>query len=165
MNLSRVVRHLMTGSLNMRRAFPRKTLKAIERAVSEGEIKHGGELRFAIEPSLPLSQLLAGCSSRARAVDVFSSLRIWDTMHNNGVLVYVLLADRSVEIVADRGIAAKIPQHEWDGVLRGIQAAYRAGEFERGSVEGLAAIARHLAQHFPPSEGGVNELPDRPVVL
>lgn len=165
MNLSRVIRHLMTGSLQVRRAFPRKTLRAIERAVSEGEAQHSGELRFALEPSLSLPMLLAGRSSRARAVEVFSSLRVWDTLHNNGVLVYVLLADRSVEIVADRGIAAKIPQSEWDDTLREIQLAYRAGEFERGTVAGLARIARHLAVHFPPVSGGVNELPDRPVVL
>ena len=165
MDFARIARHLMTGSWKTRRAFPRATLQSIERTVAECEKSHSGEIRFAVEAALPLSLLLAGHSSRDRAVELFSQLRIWDTEHNNGVLVYVLLADRAVEIVADRGINARIPSREWAAICNDMRVAYGRGEFKQGSVVGLRAIAHHLSAHFAASTGDRNELPDAPVVL
>ncbi len=165
MDLVRISRHLMTGSWQARRAFSRATLRSIERTIGESEQSHAGEIRFAVEATLPLSLLLSGHSSRERAVELFSRLRIWDTEHNNGVLVYVLLADRAVEIVADRGINAKIAAHEWEAVCNDMRLAYGRGEFKQGSVAGLEAIARHLSLHFAAGTGSLHELPDAPVVL
>lgn len=165
MDIPRLTRHLMAGTWQTRRAFSTQVLRVIERAIGQTEQMHAGEIRFAVEGSLPLSQLLAGHTARARAVEVFSQLRIWDTAHNNGVLVYVLLADRAVEIVADRGIDALVDQRDWDTICNAMQAAYGRGEFEQGSVAGVQAIAQHLALHFPPTESASNELPDVPVML
>ncbi len=165
MEIPRLTRHLMAGTWQTRRAFSRQVLHAIERAIVQTEQTHSGEIRFVVEGALPLSQLLAGQTARARAIDVFSQLRIWDTAHNNGVLVYVLLADRAVEIIADRGIDARIDQSDWDAICNAMQAAYGRGEFERGSVAGLHAIAQHLALHFSSTESTINELPDAPVIL
>jgi uncharacterized membrane protein len=147
-----------------RRAFPQSSLDAIERAVSETEAKHDGQIRFAVEHALDLPQLLAGLSARERAVEVFSQLRIWDTEHNNGVLIYLLLADRDVEIIADRGIHAHIGAG-WEAICRSMEERFRRGEFEAGVVEGIRAVGDHLTRHFPSRRGGGNELPDKPVVL
>ena len=165
MDIVRIARHLMTGSWQTRRAFSRPTLRSIERTIGESEQSHAGEIRFAVEAALPLSMLLSGESSRDRAVELFSRLRIWDTEHNNGVLVYVLLADHAVEIVADRGINAKIAPQEWEAICDAMQLAYGRGEFKQGSVEGLKAIAQHLSLHFAAGAAYLNELPDAPIVL
>ncbi|HUJ74625.1 MAG TPA: TPM domain-containing protein, partial [bacterium] len=98
-------------------------------------------------------------------LDVFSLLRIWDTEHNNGVLVYLLLADRAVEIVADRGLNAKVPAAVWQGICRQMEAAFREERFQQGMVAGVGAIAQLLVQHFADSGSRVNELPDVPVML
>ena len=109
--------------------------------------------------------LLRGQTARERAIDVFSQLRIWDTEHNNGVLIYLLMADRAVEIVVDRGLHAKANTHEWEPICRKIEADFREGQFERGTIAGIKAVAVHLTRHFPPFDGAINALPDRPVVL
>ena len=101
------------------RAFPRKTLIAIEQTVKASETAHAGEIRFVVEGALHSTPLLDGQSARERALEVFSQLRIWDTEHNNGVLIYLLLADRDVEIVADRGIHSKLGTREWETICRG----------------------------------------------
>ena len=147
------------------RDFPRNTLKAIERAIKESEATHHGEIRFVVEGALDITPLLRGQTARDRAIDVFSQLRIWDTEHNNGVLIYLLLADRDVEIVADRGIHAKVGSPEWEGICRKMEAAFRQKDFEGGVVRGIQEVTRHLAEHFPPIGGDRNELPDKPVVL
>ena len=108
MDLARIARHLLFGERRVQRAFPRSTLAAIENAIKASEATHAGEIRFAVEGALERAPLFAGQSPRERAIDVFSALRVWDTERNNGVLIYVLLADRDVEIVVDRGTAAKI---------------------------------------------------------
>jgi uncharacterized membrane protein len=140
-------------------------MAAIKGAVARGEKRHGGELRFAVEASLPLSCLVAGKSARDRAVDVFAHLRVWDTEHNSGVLIYVLLADRRVEIVADRGINAMVENGVWNSICAKMQQAFGAGRFEDGAVAGIAAISDLLARHFPAGSSNPNELPDEPVVL
>lgn len=165
MNLKRIMRHLSSGRAALRRAFPQRALDAIERAIRETEAKHDGQIRFAVEAALDLTPLLAGQTARERAIEVFSGLRVWDTEHNNGVLIYLLLADRDVEIVADRGIHARLGQETWEAVCRGMETAFRNGQFEAGVLAGIRAVGEHLAHHFPARGGKPNEMPDRPVVL
>ncbi len=165
MDLKRTVRHLSTGRATARRLFPQPTLAAIERAIHEAEQTHNGQIRFAVEASLDWRPLLAGQTAQQRALDVFSSLRVWDTEHNNGVLIYLLLADRDVEIVADRGIHTKLGQESWEAICRDMEAAFRAGKFEGGVLAGIRAVSEHLSRHFPARSGKPNELPDTPVML
>jgi uncharacterized membrane protein len=148
-----------------RRAFPHASLVAIRKAIAREELRHSGELRFAVEGGLPLPDLLRGKGARDRAVECFSALGIWDTEHNNGVLIYLLLADRSVEIVADRGVHAKVGPAAWDAICGEMQRRFAAGEYEDGVVGGIAAIGELLAAHFPPGAADGNELPDEPVVI
>ncbi len=165
MGMERIVRHLMATKWMVRRAFPGGTLAAIDKAIKESEAAHRGEIRFAVEGALHIEPLLRGQSARERAIDVFSRLRIWDTEHNNGVLIYVLLADRDVEIVADRGIHEKVGAEEWEGICRKMEAAFRQADFEGGVVRGIREVTQHLTRHFPPIGDDRNELPDKPVVL
>jgi uncharacterized membrane protein len=127
--------------------FPAPLLQAIEQAIREGESMHAGQIRFAVEHSLDLPYLLRGVSARARAVDVFSLLRVWDTEHNNGVLIYLLLADRDVEIVADRGVHARVGAEGWEQICRAMEAAFRRGDFEGGVLGGIRAVSEHLQRH------------------
>jgi len=165
MNFARIFRHLVSEGSG-RRHFPPRTLDAIQHAVAAGESRHRGQVCFAIEGALPLRDLLAGRTARQRAHEVFAHLRVWDTEHNSGVLIYVLLPDHAIEIVADRGIAARVAQPEWQAVCDGMRAAFAAGEYERGACAGVNAVCAILARHFPANGGrNDNELPDRPVVL
>ncbi|HEX8011475.1 MAG TPA: TPM domain-containing protein [Casimicrobiaceae bacterium] len=161
----RLGRHFLIDHLTARRKFSAQTLKRIADAIAAGERLHQGQLRFVVEASLPLAQVFRGLEPRARALQLFGQLGIWDTEHNNGVLVYVLLADKDVEIVADRGINRRVPQETWDAVCRAMESAFREGRFEEGAVDGVTAIGELLAQHFPRAAKGPNELPDQPVVL
>jgi uncharacterized membrane protein len=149
--------------------FPAATLDAIEQAVARAERTHAGEIRFAIETSLAPLHVLNELTPRDRALDVFSRLRVWDTEHNNGVLIYVQLADRDVEIVADRGFLGRVNPSEWEGVCRLMEAHFRAGRFQAGAIAGVDAVGTLLARHYPPQAGqaGVkhNQLPDRPTLL
>ena len=149
-----------------RRAFPRATLDAIEAAIRVSETRHGGEIRFAIENSLPGTLAWRGMSSRERAIGMFSNLRVWDTEHNSGVLIYLLLADRDVEIVADRGIHAKVGEQVWRDICLSMEMHFRQGRFEQGIIEGIQAITAQLQLHFPAdTDRNPNELPNIPVVL
>ena len=163
-NLKRILRHLFTTIWSVRRAFPASSLQAVERAIRETEATHQGQVRFAVEHALDLQQLLAGRSARERALDVFSELRVWDTEHNNGVLIYLLLADRDVEIIADRGVHAHVGG-EWETICRSMEQRFARGEYETGAIEGVRGVAEHLQRHFPARRDGRNELPDQPVVL
>jgi len=166
MNLKRLIRHLFTDHWSARRAFPAAALRAIEHAIGEEERRHVGELRFAVEASLPLAALLRRASARDRAVEWFGRLRLWDTERNCGVLVYLLLADRSVEIIADRGIHARVGEAAWKTICAEMQREFAQSRFEQGVVAGMHAIGALLAAHFPAGEGGKpNELPDRPVII
>lgn len=165
MNLRRIMRHLSSGGAAVRRAFPSRTLEAIERAIRETETMHSGQIRFAVESALDLSQLLAGQAARERAVEVFSQLRVWDTESNNGVLIYLLLADRDVEIVADRGVHAKLGKEVWEAICREMEEAFRDGRFEQGVLAGIGSVGRHLARHYPHAGIKPNELPDRPMLV
>lgn len=149
----------------VKRAFPGDTLAAIDKAIKASEATHRGEIRFAVEGALHVEPLLRGQTARERAIDVFSQLRIWDTEHNNGILIYLLLADRDVEIVADRGIHEKVGAKEWEGICRKMEAAFRQADFEGGVIRGIQEVTQQLARHFPPIGDDRNELPDKPVVL
>ena len=165
MQIKRILAHLTYPDYRVRRTFPVASLQRIEAGIREAESGHNGEIRFAIEPSLPWSALVRKQSARARAIDVFSQLRVWDTEHNNGVLIYLLLAERDVEIVADRGVNARVAQGEWETICREMEKHFRQGEFETGLLAGIHAIAGHLRTHYPKSAGDINEIPDQPVIL
>jgi uncharacterized membrane protein YgcG len=167
MDVLRILRHLATTPWRVRRAFPPATLTAIESAVKHAEAGHHGELRFAVEGSLDTLALLQGQTPRERAIDVFSLLRVWDTAHNSGVLIHVLLADRSVEIVADRGIHARVGEDEWSRICRSMEGEFAKGHFEQGALRGIEAVSRSLARHFPAGRHDTahDELPDAPVLL
>ena len=165
MGVMRVTRHLFSEG-SARRRFSASVLDAIQKAIADGERRHSGQVMFAVEGALPLRDLARGRSARERAHEVFAHLRVWDTHHNSGVLIYVLLADRAIEILADRGIAAKVDEVEWKSICARMQQRFAAGEFEHGAIEGVRAVGDILARHFPADgEPRANELPDRPVVL
>jgi hypothetical protein len=165
MNLRRTLRHLFALRWRTRLLFSAEVLKEIEEAIHELESRHRGEVRFVVETAFDLPELWRDVSARRRAADIFGRLGVWDTAENNGVLIYVLLADRDVEIVADRGIAARVSAQEWEQVCRDIEGHYRAGRFRQGSVAGVRDVAALLAKHFPSERGGANELPNQPVLL
>ena len=165
MDIQRIARHLFVTDGQVRRAFGRSTLNKIEAAIKASEAGHGGEIRFAVKGGLDGARLFKGQSARERAIELFSLLRVWDTQQNTGVLIYLLLADRAVEIVADRGIHAKVEAQEWSKICRQMEAAFKQSDFEGGVVAGVQAVTRHLLQHFPADGHDRNELPDKPVVL
>lgn len=165
MGLKRIGKHLLLNRWRVRRAFPRQALANIEKAIKASEAAHAGQIRFAVEGALDGRPLFRDQPARDRAIDVFADLRLWDTAHRNGVLIYLLLADRDVEIVADRGIAEKVGQSEWESICRAMESEFRAGNFEGGVLKGIAAATQLLAKHFPAAGAHRNELPDAPVVL
>jgi uncharacterized membrane protein len=165
MNAGRILKHLFTPHWAAYRALPRAALGRIEKAIAESERSHDAELRFAVEAGLDLMPLLKGMHPRHRAHELFARLRVWDTEHNSGVLIYLQLLDRQIEIVADRGITKKVGQEVWDAICRRMEAAFRAGDFEGGALAGIGEITALLARHFPPHRANPDELPDRPVVL
>ena len=162
----RWIRHLFLDQLALMRAFPLATLAAIERAVAAQEKRHRGELRVVIEGGLPLMALVAGRSARERALEHFTRLRVWDTEDNAGVLIYLLLADRRVEIVADRGIHARVGATAWETISGAMQREFAAGRYEAGMIDGLSSASDLLARHFPSSASeNPNELPDAPETI
>jgi hypothetical protein len=164
MKIKRLFRHFLTLPWRVGRVFPRQAMAAIEAAIRESETSHYGEIRFAVESALDVRALLEGKSARERAIEVFSQLRVWDTERNNGVLIYLLLADRDVEIVADRGIHQAVGPG-WEKICREMEHSFRQGCFEQGVVAGIRAVTSHLVRYYPAREGNENELPDKPVVL
>ena len=162
----RWIRHLFLDHFTLHRAFPLTTLAVIERAVAEQEKRHRGELRVVIEGGLPVQALVSGRTARERALEHFNRMRVWDSEDNAGVLIYLLLADRRVEIVADRGIHALVGDTAWETICGAMQQEFAAGRFEAGVLAGLASVSDLLAQHFPAGPGDKpNELPDAPVVV
>lgn len=165
MNLRRMLRHLLPPPwLLRRRAFDARALQALEAAIAEAEHGHRGEIRFAVEATLDPRALLRGQPARERALEVFSELRVWDTVEDNGVLIYVLLADHDVEIVADRGVAARVDTAEWAAICRDMEARFKAGRYTDGARAGIRRVGTLLAQHYPGADRAGNELPDRPHV-
>src|SRR5450631_4448533 len=158
MGLKRIGKHLLEYRWRVRRIFTPKVLAAIEQAIKMSEAVHSGQVRFVVEGALDGKPLFRDQPARERALDIFSKLRIWDTAHNNGVLIYLLHADRNVEIIADRGIDAKVGASGWEKICTEMEKDFKAGNFERGVIKGIEAVSRELAKHFPPYAGEPNEL-------
>ena len=158
-------RHAITDRGHVARAFPPGSLDRIERAIGEAEARHAGQIVFAIEPALPVGRVLAKLAPRERALEIFGLMRVWDTEDNCGVLVYLLLADRDVEVVADRGIHRIVGEAAWQATCARMESAFREGRFAAGLEAGICEINALLERHFPRTEAGPNELPDRPRVF
>jgi hypothetical protein len=165
MDIKRIVNHLLAPQWVVSRMFTAATMRAIENAIRESERLHHGELRFVVEGGLNPWLLLHARTPRARAIEMFSQLRVWDTEENSGVLIYVQAVDRRIEIVADRGINAKVAQREWDAICRTMEAAFREKRYEAGAIAGIQEVTRLLLRHFPATGVNPDELPNAPVVL
>ncbi len=166
MDLKRILRHLLTTRRQLGRAFPKTLLAAVEQTIKASERQHTGQIRLVVEAALDNGPLFRGQTAKERALELFSHLRIWDTHHNNGVLIYLLLADRDVEIVADRGIHARAGTAQWEIICRAMETAFRQADYKTGVIQGIEAVTGHLVEHFPTAGGGSeNELPDAPLVV
>ena len=165
MKFTRLARHLLSPAWLMRRRCPPAVLHDIERAIATLEREHSGELRLVVEHALEPHDLWHGVTPRQRALQVFSQLGIWDTEANNGILVYFLFAERAVEIVADRGIAQRVTQPEWEALCREVETPLREGRYRDGALRAVEGAAALLRRHFPPAGQRSNELPDQPVLL
>ena len=156
--LQRFLRHFTSHPWQVRRHFSTASLQHIEQTITASEHLHAGEIRVVIESGLPLPAIISGVSPRQRAIQLFGQLNIWDTEHNNGVLIYLMLADRDVEIVADRGIHQHVREHGWQEICHQMEGMFRSGQFEQGVTHGITAIGQHLADYFPPEASPRNEL-------
>mgnify|MGYP001213518579 CR=1 FL=1 len=165
MDIKRFLKHFWLGSSAVKHCLPTSALDNIEQAIKRGEQHHAGQICFAVEASLDSRDLWLNKTARQRAIEVFSQLRIWDTEQNNGVLIYLLLADRDVEIVADRGVSAKLGPHAWEEICHEMETAFRNGQFEQGVVEGIKRVSQHLTAHYPSAGEKLNELSDKPVQI
>ncbi|EIF30854.1 putative membrane protein [Burkholderia sp. Ch1-1] len=165
MNLERIVRHLLLTRWHVNQAFPVPVLRAIDKAVRDSHAAHMGQIRFAVEGTLHIAALWEGISARERAIDVFSQLRVWDTEHNNGILIYLLLADHDVEIVADRGVHARVGPGEWEAICQRMEAEFKRGNYEAGVLSGVEQVTELLRKHFPAETGICEELPSKPAIL
>ena len=165
MDLKRMLRHLFTTAWSVGKVFPAPALANIEAAIGASETAHSGQIRFAVQHSLDTREVMRGITARQRAIEVFGELGVWDTEHNNGVLIYFLLADRDFEIVGDRGIDARVGPEGWEAICRGMEGRIRDGEFESAVIWGVEAVGEHLRASFPRGGGPSGTLPDRPVVL
>lgn len=165
--LARLCRHLATTARAARRAFPDRTLEAIKTAIAVGETRHRAQLRLIIEPALPWHHACAGLSARERALRLFARYGVWDTEENCGVLVYINLADRRVEIVSDRAVGRAVAKTDWDAACMAMTQGFAAGRFHDSTLDGITRLNALLQQHFPLRDGdhGANELADAPVVL
>lgn len=163
--VSRLLKHLFMPPWRLRKHFSAALLDEIEAAIRASEILHSGEIRFAVETALPPGAVMKGISARQAAIETFGNLRVWDTEANSGVLIYLLLADHDLEIVADRGINARVEQAEWDDIAQHMEQHYRAGNFREGTLEGIRRVTELLARHFPPGAENPDELSNKPVIL
>jgi len=162
----RILKHRLLDERDVRRALGKDSLQRLQARVRDSERGHSGEIRLCIEAGLPLSYLWRNATARQRAVAMFGKLRVWDTELNNGVLIYLLLAEHAIEIVADRGLARRVPEGYWQRLVAEMSAAFKAGRFEDGLSQAIDAVHDLLIQHFPLAEGADNrnELPDEPVI-
>lgn len=165
MDLKRFWRHVAMTPRRARAMFPPATMEAIAAEVGLQEKRHRGEVRFVVESELTTAQLWRGLGSRDRALEVFSILQVWNTEENTGILLYVLLAERKVEIVADRGIQARVGAGDWKRLCEVMEEQFRAGRFREGAIAGIRSASDLLERHFPARESNANELPDQPVHL
>jgi uncharacterized membrane protein len=167
--LERLLRHGFTLPWLARKYFPAQSLKRIEAEIAKSELKHLGEIRFVVESNLSFLEILRKKSAKNRALEIFSNLHIWDTEQNNGVLIYLLLADHDFEILADRGIHQHVGKEGWEAICQQMEAMFKKGEFELGVIFGIHQIGEALTKHFPANADknneNVNELPNKPIIL
>ncbi len=158
----RLLKHRFTDARDARRAIGDDGLARLTARVRDSETRHAGEICISVEGGLPLSYVWQGLTARDRAVTLFGKLRVWDTEANNGVLIYLLLAERAIEIVADRGLARHVPEGHWAEVVSHMREAFRAGRFEAGLMQAVDEVEALLVAHFslPPGQRNPNELPD-----
>lgn len=165
MEMKRFLRHVAMTPMRARRAFPDATMAAIAAEIGASEKRHRGEIAFVVEAELATGQLWRGLGSRERALEVFAAQGVWNTEENNGVLIYVLLADRKVEIVADRGIDRHVGAEGWRAMVEAIDRHFHEGRFEAGAIAGVRAVSEALERHFPERGEGRNQLADRPILM
>lgn len=164
MMFARILRHAFSLHWQTRRRFPTESLAAVEREITLAEKLHSGEIRVVIETRLDAGDLWAGTTPRQRAEEVFALQRVWDTELDNGVLIYILMADHDVEIIADRGFNGRVSAAQWEEVCRQMETEFRAGHFPAAVIAGVKATGALMARHFPPGTADRNELPDAPVL-
>ena len=159
----RILAHRWFDDTDTRRALSGAGVEQLESQVSASERRHSGEICVCVESSLPLSYLWQKLSARDRALTMFGKLRVWDTEANNGVLIYLLLVEHHIEIVADRGLAKRVPQASWDAMVDGMRQAFREQRYEEGLARAIAEVDALLVEHFPLAAGAPNpnELTDR----
>lgn len=164
--LRRMLRHRWLDEADARRAIPADMAQRLAQRVAASEKRHTGEVRICIEAGLPISYLWRGAAARERAVAMFGKLRVWDTEQNNGVLIYLLLAEHAIEIVADRGLNRHVTPAQWQAMVARMSAAFQEGRFEDGLTQALEEVSALLVAHFPLGDGAAqaNELPDEPVI-
>ncbi len=164
--LTRLWRHRWTDESDLHRALPPQLLERLRQRVADSEARHRGEIRVHAEAGLPWSYLWRDATARERAVAMFAKLHVWDTEWNNGVLIYLLLAERRIEVVADRGLSVRVDPQQWQDIVASMGQAFRAGEFEQGLGEAIDRVSALLEQHFPApaGEANPNELPDTPTL-
>ena len=163
--LLRILEHRWRDETDAAHALDDAALKRLEEKVAASEHRHHGEIRICVEAGLPLSYLWRDATARQRAVTLFGKLRVWDTEANNGVLIYLLLAEQAIEIIADRGLNRQVSSAQWSELVARMSGAFKAGRFEQGLAQAVDAIDALLAQHFPlaPGQANPNELPDAPL--
>jgi uncharacterized membrane protein len=157
-NMNRLIKHLWSHSRKVGKYFSKQDLATITNAIRDSEAKHSGQICFAVEGALDALALLKGLSSRDRAIEVFTNLRVWDTERNNGVLIYVLLADHAVEIIADRGIHSNADASAWDVICHEIESKFALNEYQAGILSGIEMVSQVLQEHFPKSAASKNEI-------
>ena len=164
--LGRILRHRWLDEADTRKAIPPDLLQRLAQRVHASEMRHTGQIRIYVEAGLPMSYLWRGATARQRAVTLFGKLRVWDKEHNNGVLIYLLLAERAIEIVADRGVDRHVAPEEWKAIVARMSAAFREERIEDGLTQALEEVSALLVQYFPLANGEANrnELPDEPVL-
>ncbi len=165
MDPRRFWRHALMNPITARRSFSPAVLDAIGSEVAQQEKRHRGEIQFIVEAELTTGQLWRDLGSRDRARELFALRGVWNTEENTGVLIYILLADHRVEIVADRGITARVPETEWREICHTMEGHFRAGRFQEGGIAGVRAVSEVLTRHFPARGDNPNELVDRPLLI
>ncbi len=163
--LARALRHWKSSAADGRRAFPQETLAEIARAITEGELTHRGELRLIVEASMPFEAIWAGVSNRQRALALFAEHGVWDTEDNCGVLIYINLAERAVDIVADRNINRRIDAATWQAVCHTMTDGFARGQYRDSTIAAVAQVNALLREHFPAGGARANELPDNPILM
>lgn len=163
--IQRLFRHLFILPSAVRKQLPADAMHRIEAAIAKNESTHLGEICFVVEANLHVLDILSRKSAKTRAIEVFSNVKVWDTEHNNGVLIYLLLADHDFEILADRGIHQRVGETGWGAICKEMEASFRQGQFEAGIIEGIQKIGDHLEQHYPAQGKKRNELQNSPIVI